>query len=180
MDNSVAGRFPMFVSPEPNSGCWLWTGSSNSRGYGQIASGRGFPVLAHRISFLLHRGPIPAGMQVLHRCDVRACVNPAHLFLGTAQDNMDDKIAKGRERILRGTECGTAKLTEYDVAWMRSLRDAGSTYRDLGRSFGVHPVTAMRAVTGEQWAHVATPDCYHRARMARKRKARASLLTEGE
>jgi hypothetical protein len=75
--------------------CWVWTGSWNGWGYGRQIIGNK-SVTAHRISYALHNGPIPAGLQVLHKCDIRCCVNPAHLFLGTHDDNMKDASAKGR------------------------------------------------------------------------------------
>lgn len=77
------------------SGCWLWKGSRNGRGYGEIYV-HGKKEMAHRASWLIHRGVIPDGLYVLHRCDCPPCVNPAHLFLGTNSDNMLDAAARGR------------------------------------------------------------------------------------
>jgi hypothetical protein len=84
--------------PEPMSGCWLWTGAIASHGYGHTRFD-GETWYAHRLSWHAHRGPITPGMWVLHRCDVPACVNPAHLFLGTATDNAQDRENKGRGRV---------------------------------------------------------------------------------
>lgn len=88
-------RFMVKVSMQA-SGCWLWTGAHNEEGYGTFALD-GYKVLrAHRVSWILHRGPIPNGLCVCHHCDTPACVNPGHLFLGTKRDNARDRDAKGR------------------------------------------------------------------------------------
>lgn len=75
--------------------CWIWRGSSESSGYGRFTLD-GKSVLAHRFSWLLSHGVLPPGWMVCHRCDTPACVRPWHLFLGTAADNADDMVRKGR------------------------------------------------------------------------------------
>lgn len=87
-------RFMKSVSPEPMSGCWIWTGAMQNA-YGKIRVMMK-DVRAHRASWEIHKGPIPNGVCVLHACDTPLCVNPSHLFLGTQTENMDDRQKKGR------------------------------------------------------------------------------------
>lgn len=104
----LAERFWLRVK-KTECGCWLWTGSKARCGYGTIGLGRrgDGTAYAHRVSYELHVGPIPGGMLALHKCDVRTCVNPAHLFLGTKRDNTQDMMRKGRAR-----HAGTGPLPE--------------------------------------------------------------------
>jgi hypothetical protein len=112
------------------------------------------PVRAHRAAYLLFRGPIPTGQQVLHRCDNRLCINPDHLFLGTQADNMADKVAKGRQA--KGESNGASKLNPVKVLAMRERYARGDIkQRDLAKMFGVSQPTARRAVLGITWKHVA-------------------------
>lgn len=90
-------RFASKYIPEPNSGCWLWTGALFLTGYPQISPDWKKPnAYGHRVSYEIHKGPIPAGMLVCHKCDVRSCVNPDHLYLGTHADNNRDMHIRGR------------------------------------------------------------------------------------
>jgi hypothetical protein len=104
---TLAEKFWPNVSPEPNTGCWLWTASvmEKRRGYGQIQFG-GTLLKAHRVSWELHHGAGSAkGLFVCHHCDVPSCVNPDHLFLGTNTDNVHDMVAKHRHCGQKKTHC---------------------------------------------------------------------------
>jgi hypothetical protein len=154
----VETRFWRFV--KKTNTCWLWTGATTAFGYGLInAGGRaGKTTRAHRISYTLHVGPIPAGLCVLHRCDTPACVNPAHLFLGTYDDNNKDMKAKGRcDRLKRpkGEQHGCSVLTETEVRGLRALHATGLfTYKELGTRFGVSLQSAWRIAHYRNWKHV--------------------------
>lgn len=122
--------------PDLNSGCWLWTGRIVQHGYGAIYVGRrGSKVGAHRASYVVHNGPIPAGMFVCHRCDTPACINPAHLFLATGDQNMADMKAKGRARNGAGT---FARISRDEgrliLRRWRETRNYAGTAREFNRS----------------------------------------------
>jgi len=97
--------------PEPNSGCVLWLRAVSSTGYGSLDPAWGYSS-THRAAWAVANGPIPAGMCVLHRCDVRSCINPAHLFLGTKHDNAVDMANKRRANGQAKTHCPRGHL--YD------------------------------------------------------------------
>ena len=97
-------RFNEKWEPVTESGCWIWTGTvCGENDYGQFFIDK--HVRAHRASWMLHKGEIPDGMLVLHKCDIPQCVNPDHLFLGTQQDNIIDMTAKGRHHYQKRTHC---------------------------------------------------------------------------
>lgn len=126
-------RFERRIIPEPNTGCFLWIGSVNSHGYGQVFDGQKI-IAAHRASYALAFGSIPAGTHVLHRCDVPCCVNPDHLFLGDHVANMLDMGRKGRRRDVRGERHHGAKLTADQVKYIRDQPQGG---RPLAKEFGI-------------------------------------------
>lgn len=130
--------------------CWYWT-ASLSRGYGVHTLNLG-ETSAHRLAYRLFIGPIAEGMHVLHRCDVRNCVNPEHLFLGTPRDNMHDMMQKGRYRghDTSGEHNGNAKLTWAEVDLIRAL--SGSiTQRAMAQRFGVSEIAIGRIIRGLSW-----------------------------
>lgn len=88
-------RFHSKYIPEPNTGCWLWMGAMQENGYGSVKQNK-ISLTAHRASWVLHHGFIPKNLNVCHKCDERSCVNPAHLFLETQKENIQDMIKKGR------------------------------------------------------------------------------------
>lgn len=140
------------VSPEPNSGCWLWTAFVKDTGYG-ITGHKGKQVRAHRLSLELHGINIPKGMDVLHKCDVRSCVNPDHLVVGTHKENMADMKAKGRDAYLFGERSKKSKLTSQQVAEIREARSVlGIGCKRLSRQYGVSSAAIQKILNGQTWS----------------------------
>lgn len=123
-------------------GCWVWRRGAGSHGYGQFYFEPGKPRLAHRVAWELENGPIPTGMQVLHKCDNKKCVRPDHLFIGTQLDNMRDMIAKGRRATNICLNPKNKKLFADDIADIqrRIVRGAKSNSVALAREYGVSVV----------------------------------------
>jgi hypothetical protein len=168
------------------TGCWLWTKGRDSDGYGRIQI-RGRAQKAHRVMYEMTKGPIPAGLLVLHACDTPACVNPEHLRLGTNQDNIDDRNTRNRQakgdrngsrlhpearprgermgHIMRSAACRgerhpKRRLSAADVLTIRSAFQSGSTSSGahaLGRAYGVSENAILDIVKGRTWKHVGVP-----------------------
>lgn len=136
---------------EKTDSCWLWHGTRGISGHGQVRH-NGRPDLAHRVSYMIHKGPIPEGMVVRHKCDNPPCVNPYHLELGSAADNMRDKMIRNRQA--KGESQGFAKFTNETVKEARRLRAEGWTYLQLEKHFGVSRQTISHACRGNTWKHV--------------------------
>ena len=133
-------------------GCWLWTGTVLPRGYGRMKFRDGVE-LTHRVSWILHFGPIPSGMCVCHACDTPGCVRPDHLWLGTNADNNRDKMEKGRQA--KGEKNGAVKLTEATVRLIRARYDAGESQCSLMREFDIHRTRVFKIVHRVQWRHLS-------------------------
>lgn len=155
-----------------DEGCWLWTGPIGSAGYGRFTD-YWQKYGAHRLSYTFANGPIPAGLHVCHRCDVRLCVNPRHLWLGSAHDNMQDAVAKGRHAGfkvhpgLKGSANAHAKLTDEQVLAIRAAYEPGRpgwpgrwesqkrvSVRALAEEYGVSPSLIHAVVTRKLWTHI--------------------------
>jgi hypothetical protein len=136
---------------EPNE-CWLWQASTAAgTGYGKFRIGESI-VGAHRFAYQLAKGPIPAGLHVMHSCDTPACVNPRHLSVGTAQDNFDDMERKGRRVIAAPSR---AKLSVDDVQRIRSLASMGGRHSEIARTYGVSYQCVDKVVARLRWKDVA-------------------------
>lgn len=148
----IAERILASVERIPECGCWLWMKWCHHTGYGVISMGRQSRFnLAHRVSYETFVGPIPDGLDVCHRCDVRACVNPAHLFVGTPSDNAIDAVRKGR--IATGSDVQNAALS---VDELQELRAAAGPYAQLAERFGIAVSTAWRAKNGRSYKERST------------------------
>ncbi len=145
---SVKERFDLKWTPEPNTGCWLWTAFCDHKGYGKF-SFHSRHRFAHRASWEIHRHPIPVGLFVCHHCDTPACVNPDHLFLGTQADNKQDGVKKGRyQGGLWGEAHRFSKLTEAQVA---EIRASNLSQSKLAKAYGVCQSNICRVKKRETW-----------------------------
>jgi len=138
----------------PKDVCWPWNGTMLSNGYGVVKHKRK-PYKAHRASFIINKGEIPAGMYVCHSCDNPSCVNPNHLWLGTPKDNMHDKVAKDRQskgsfhsesvkksdlfkiNFPKGERHGHAKVTDAQRHEIIDRVNSGDVQRLIGLDYGI-------------------------------------------
>ena len=142
------------------SGCWEWQGATN-KGYGRTIigsrrDGSRRTISAHRLSYMIFKGTIPDGYEVCHKCDNPKCINPDHLFVGTRQDNIDDRERKGRNIIFVGEEQPRSKLTKKavkDARWEKAYK--GTSFQALADRYGVSKKTMINAIKGVTWKCVS-------------------------
>lgn len=147
------------VNKSAPSGCWLWTSSLDADGYGQLSHGRGNTLKAHRVAWEQAFGPIPDGLGVLHHCDVRNCIRPDHLFLGTQADNNADAVTKGRNKVpsppnMRGEANPQSKLNDQDIPIIRVRIGTGERLLAIADDFNVTASTISLIGRGRTWTHV--------------------------
>lgn len=131
----VKDRFEKYVIRQ--DGCWDWKGCIHKSGYAPMNYYNNQFKNAHVVSWILHKGNIPNGLCVLHKCDNRKCTNPEHLFLGTYSDNHQDMLKKHRNNTQKGEKSHLSKLKEYDVVEIRNLISIGVPMTKIAKRYNV-------------------------------------------
>ncbi len=137
-------QFEELYEVDEGTGCWIWTGTKYGGGYGLFRCLRQ-DMLAHRFSWWIHHGPVPDGMYVLHHCGNPGCVNPEHLFLGTAKDRTQNTQHKGANH-------SNAKLSKDDVDEIKKLLETGYTGASIARHFNISASVISKIKSGQHWA----------------------------
>jgi len=141
------------------NGCWLYTGPRNRNGYGEFfLSFCNKRMRAHRFAYEVAKGSIPERMYCLHTCDIKHCVNPAHLYLGTHADNMRDRNIKGR--LAHSERHGKTKLTMEQVIEIRERAELGATRRELADRFEVSPECIRDIANHRRWKYAPGPQSF--------------------
>jgi hypothetical protein len=152
---TIGERLEVSHTKDPMSGCWLWEGTLRN-GYGVMRTHPG-KSYAHRLAYETYVGPIPDGLEVCHRCDVKCCINPSHLFIGTHHDNMIDAWRKGivkQPPIQTGVNHHQAKLSEDNVRLIRKQAASGKTQRELAAQFKITQSSVWAIVKLQTWRHI--------------------------
>lgn len=157
-------KFEHYTMPITESGCLIWIGRLTANGYGFTElPGTAKVISSHRLAWKLFRGEIPSGLHVLHKCDIKCCVNPNHLFLGTQLDNMRDMINKGRFNVgnrLKGENNQNSRLSNEQVLEIKlELKTGRRNMSKLSRRFGVSHTTIRDIKIGKVWQTVTLKDC---------------------
>lgn len=147
---NVARLLAENVMPIPECGCMIWMGSQ-VHDYGQL-SHNFRTVRAHKASYELANGPVPKGLQVLHKCDVRLCVNPEHLYAGTHNDNMRDR--QSRDRQAKGERCKKTLRAESVLSIRERHRVDGVSYTQMAKEYGVSDTTIHAIINRRTWKHI--------------------------
>ena len=142
------------IEPDTNGGCWLWAGTINAGGYGYTSRG-----MAHRLSYKTFVGDVPDDILVCHTCDVRACINPAHLWLGTHKDNSDDMMRKQRgawhskkpEHLAYWHDGDKNPSSKLNSRKAEEIRASAESKRDLAAKYGVSVSTIERVLARSIW-----------------------------
>lgn len=153
----IEDRFWEKVEKGKSGECWNWIGALSKGGYGNLGLGTTGTIYAHRFSYELAVGVIAKGMFVCHSCDNRKCVNPKHLWLGTAADNAADRNGKGRSRggVPLGEKHHCAKLNGTKVANIKARLANGEKQNGVAALFGVTPQTVFKIKQGKTWKYVS-------------------------
>jgi hypothetical protein len=150
---NIVQRFLLKLDQTSADGCWPWKECRTQEGYGKFSYPKPNGTRAHRFAYVTFVGPIPSGMMVCHKCDNPPCCNPDHLFLGTHQENMADKMQK--ERQARGSGIGVAKLIESQVLEIRDRLAAGERQVNVAARFGITQANVSIIKLKRGWRHMA-------------------------
>jgi hypothetical protein len=147
----LSEKIEKHITRIPESGCWIWMSTVEESGYGRVCDGKK-PYYAHRVSYEQKYGNIPNGKMALHYCDVRCCVNPDHIFLGTQKENMVDKVLKNRQA--KGTKHGNSKLTQSQAIEAKFGFEKPEV---LAKRFGYSSAMIRQIRSGIYWKHLEKP-----------------------
>lgn len=150
---SIKDRFISKMSKSNKKGCIIFKAAINKGGYCVFSIGQK-DILAHRMSYELFIGTIPKRLLVLHKCDIRNCVAPKHLYLGTDQDNVNDMIKRKRNFRSMGENNFNAKLTKTDIKEIRKLYKVGFVTRELAEIFDVSKNSISNILNQVTWKHI--------------------------